>query len=277
MNEISSNTARPYSHEWFENACAVFGETVCRELGLFEIPEDFLLSVVMPVFNEEKTLHEIVARVAQVPIPNEILLIDDFSRDKTRETMEEIRKQYEDDPLNTVRVFFHEINQGKGAALRTGFQNVQGNVVIIQDADLEYDPNDYPKLIRPIIEGKADVVYGSRYIQSDLHRVVYFWHTMGNKVLTFLSNCFTNLRLTDMETCYKVFRRECLEAILPKLQQNRFGFEPEVTTYVARGKLRVYEIAVSYEGRSYAEGKKIGCRDGFKAIWCIVKYGLFAR
>lgn len=150
--------------------------------------------------------------------------------------MEEIRKFYEEDPMNTVRMFFHEINQGKGAALRTGFQNVQGNVVIIQDADLEYDPNDYPKLIRPIIEGKADVVYGSRYIQSDLHRVVYFWHTMGNKVLTFLSNCFTNLRLTDMETCYKVFRRECLEAILPKLQQNRFGFEPEVTTYVARGK-----------------------------------------
>lgn len=252
-----------------------FGEVTCRALGFFEIPDDFLLSVVIPVFNEEKTLPEIIAQVAQVPIRKEILLIDDFSRDGTRQTMQQIQEQYASDPMNSVRLFFHEINQGKGASLRTGFAHVTGQVVIIQDADLEYDPNEYPKLIKPILAGKADVVYGSRYIQSDVHRVVYFWHTMGNKFLTFLSNCFTNLRLTDMETCYKVFRRECLEAILPKLQQDRFGFEPEVTSRIARGKLRVYEIAISYEGRSYAEGKKIGWKDGCKAIWCIVKYGLF--
>lgn len=277
MKEDSLNTSRPYSHEWYRSICSLIGEATCRELGLFEIPDETLLSVVMPVFNEEKTLHEIVARVAQVPIRKEILLIDDFSSDQTRETMAQIQKRYEDDPLNSVRIFFHEMNLGKGAALRTGFRNISGDVVIIQDADLEYDPNDYPKLIRPIIEGKADVVYGSRYIQSDLHRVVAFWHMLGNKFLTHLSNCFTNLRLTDMETCYKVFRRECLEAILPQLQQNRFGFEPEVTTYIARRKLRVYEIAISYEGRSWTEGKKIGVKDGFKAIWCIVKYGLFVK
>ncbi len=272
---MEETAARIYSHEWFQSVCQTLGEPACKALGLFEIPDDFVLSVVIPVYNEEKTLAEIVAQVAQVPIRKEILLIDDYSRDDTRQTMGEIQKAYENDKMNTVQLFFHEVNQGKGAALRTGFQHVTGNVVIIQDADLEYDPNEYPKLIRPILDGKADVVYGSRYIQSDVHRVVYFWHTMGNKFLTFLSNCFTNLRLTDMETCYKVFRRECLMEILPRLKQDRFGFEPEITSYIAKGRLKVYEIAISYEGRSYAEGKKIGWRDGCKAIWCILRYGLF--
>jgi len=252
--------------------CETMSETID-----FEIPKDFLLSVVIPVYNEEKTIFKIVDRVAQVPIRKEILLIDDCSRDGTRQSLEEICKAREGDEQNTVRMFVHDVNRGKGAALRTGFAQVQGNIVIIQDADLEYNPDEYPLLVRPILEGKADVVYGSRYSQRTLRRVTPFWHTMGNKFLTILSNCFTNLYLTDMETCYKVFRRDVLDALLPKLRQNRFGFEPEVTTYIARAGIKVYEVPVSYEGRTWAEGKKIGWKDGCKAIWCIVKYGLFAK
>jgi glycosyltransferase involved in cell wall biosynthesis len=223
------------------------------------------LGVVMPVYNEEKTIHLIVERVLARPEVGELVMVNDCSRDGTWARMQEIAKT---DPR--IRIFTHEVNQGKGAALRTGFQEVQSGIVIIQDADLEYDPDEYPKLLQPIILGKADVVFGSRFLGSGMHRVLYFWHYMGNKFLTLLSNMFTNLNLTDMETCYKVFRREVLAGI--QIQENRFGFEPEITAKVAKLRVPIYEVSISYYGRTYEEGKKIGWKDGFRALWCIVKY-----
>lgn len=232
------------------------------------------LSVVIPVYNEEKTLRVLVDRVREVPIRKEIILIDDCSKDRTRDVLKALEQEGGQDDFNKIRIFFHNVNQGKGAALRTGFSNVQGDIVIIQDADLEYDPAEYPKLLKPIVENKADVVFGSRFLGDQAHRVLYFWHYLGNRFLTTLSNCFTNLNLTDMETCYKVFRRNVIDDLTPKLVQNRFGFEPEITAKVARRRYRIYETSVSYSGRTYAEGKKIGWRDGFKALWCIVRYGV---
>jgi len=223
------------------------------------------LSVVMPVYNEARTLREIVARVRAVPYPKELVLVDDCSTDGTPEVLAELARG------GDLVVLRHEHNQGKGAALRTGFGAVSGDVVLVQDADLEYDPNDYPKLLEPILAGKADVVYGSRLIGGESHRVLYFWHSVGNRLLTFLSNAFTNLNLTDMETCYKVFRREIVQVLT--VEENRFGFEPEITAKIAaiRG-CRIYEVGVSYAGRTYDEGKKIGWRDGLRAVWCIWKY-----
>ena len=223
------------------------------------------LGVVMPVYNEEKTIHLIVERVLARPEVGELVMVNDCSRDGTWARMQEIAQT---DPR--IRIFTHEVNQGKGAALRTGFQQVQSGIVIIQDADLEYDPDEYPKLLMPIISGKADVVFGSRFLGSGMHRVLYFWHYMGNKFLTLLSNMFTNLNLTDMETCYKVFRREVLAGI--QIQENRFGFEPEITAKVAKLRVPIYEVSISYYGRTYEEGKKIGWKDGFRALWCILKY-----
>jgi glycosyltransferase involved in cell wall biosynthesis len=223
------------------------------------------LGVVMPVYNEEKTIHLIVERVLARPEVGELVMVNDCSRDGTWTRMQEIAQT---DPR--IRIFTHEVNQGKGAALRTGFQQVQSGIVIIQDADLEYDPDEYPKLLMPIISGKADVVFGSRFLGSGMHRVLYFWHYMGNKFLTLLSNMFTNLNLTDMETCYKVFRREVLTGI--QIQENRFGFEPEITAKVAKLRVPIYEVSISYYGRTYEEGKKIGWKDGFRALWCILKY-----
>ncbi len=253
----------------------VLGEAACRRLGLIRIPEDFVLSVVIPVYNERHTIHEILKRVRGVPIPKQIIVVDDYSRDGTREILRELAEREPD-----LVVVFHERNQGKGAALRTGFRHATGQVVIVQDADLEYDPDQYPELIQPILEGKADVVFGSRFI-GETHRVLYFWHAIANKGLTLLSNMFTNLNLTDMEVCYKVFRREIIQGI--SLKSDRFGFEPEVTAKVARFRLpgqpgepsrscRIYEIPVSYHGRTYREGKKIGLKDGFQALWCIVRF-----
>ena len=198
------------------------------ELGFYVIPDDMLLSVVIPVYNEEATLEKLVERVRSVPIRKEIILVDDCSQDGTHAVLDRLEQQASDDPENLIRVCRHEKNQGKGAALRTGFTEATGNIVIIQDADLEYDPAEYPRLLRPIIEDKADVVYGSRFLGDQPHRVLYYWHYLGNKFLTSLSNCFTNLNLTDMETCYKVFRREILNDILPTLKQNPFGFEPVI-------------------------------------------------
>ena len=253
----------------------LLGESVCRRLGIYRMPDDLVLSVVIPVYNERNTIHEILRRVRAVPIAKQIILVDDCSTDGTREILEQLKA---DEPDLTV--VFHDRNQGKGAALRTGFAHARGQVVIVQDADLEYDPAQYPQLLQPILEGKADVVYGSRFI-GESHRVLYFWHSLANKFLTLLSNVFTNLNLTDMEVCYKVFRREVIQGIT--LKSDRFGFEPEVTAKVARfhmpaldgrpaRKCRIYEIPVSYNGRDYREGKKIGWKDGVQALYCILRY-----
>lgn len=223
------------------------------------------LSVVIPVYNECKTIHEIIQRVKDVDIEKEIILVDDYSTDGTRDIL---KKEIEKDPI--CAVFYHEKNMGKGAALRSGFAHVTGDVVVIQDADLEYDPNEYHKLIKPIVDGKADVVYGSRFLGSDEKRVLFFWHSVGNKILTLLSNMFTNLTLTDMETCYKMFTADVIKNIT--IKENRFGFEPEITAKIAKRRYRIYERGISYYGRDYHEGKKIGWKDGFRALWCILKY-----
>jgi glycosyltransferase involved in cell wall biosynthesis len=246
----------------------LLGEPACRQLGIYPLPEGFKVSVVIPVYNEERWVEELVRRVQAVPIPKEIIIVDDCSTDGTREVLGRLESA-------EVRVHCQAFNQGKGAALREGFKHATGDVVIVQDADLEYDPAEYPRLIQPIIEGQADVVFGSRFI-GDSHRVLYYWHSVANRILTTLSNMFTNLNLTDMETCYKVFRREVLESI--RLKSNRFGFEPEVTAKVARHRSpswRVFEVPISYSGRTYEEGKKIGLKDAFVAFYCIVRYWLF--
>ncbi len=225
------------------------------------------LSVVIPVYNEMKTIDEIVHQVQSVPVDKEIILVDDYSTDGTREKLQKIGE------APNIRVLMHEKNKGKGAALRTGFSAARGDVVVIQDADLEYDPQEYPRLMKPIIDGKADVVYGSRFVTGESHRVLYFWHCVGNKFLTFMSNCLTNLNLTDMETCYKVFRREIIQSM--PIEEDRFGFEPEITAKLAAIRCRIYEVGISYSGRTYEEGKKIGWKDGVRAMWCMLKYNCF--
>jgi glycosyltransferase involved in cell wall biosynthesis len=245
----------------------LLGEPACRQLGIYPIPDGFKLSVVIPVYNEERWIREVVRRVQAVPIPKEIVIVEDCSKDSTRD----ILKQMEG---GEIRVFYQPYNQGKGAALRRGFQEATGDVILVQDADLEYDPAEYPRLLQPILEDRADVVYGSRFI-GETHRVLYFWHYVANKMLTLLSNMFTNLNLTDMETCYKVFRREVLQGIT--LKSNRFGFEPEITAKIARKRAgqpswRIYEIPISYSGRTYEEGKKLGLKDAFNAFYCILRY-----
>jgi glycosyltransferase involved in cell wall biosynthesis len=262
----------PYSQPWYEHFRRSLGEGVCRHLGIYAIPEDLVLSVVIPVYNERATLPELVERVRAVPIRKQIILVDDGSRDGTRDVLRGIEDDPREDAFNTITIVYHESNRGKGAALRTGFQYATGQLVIIQDADEEYDPAEFPRLLQPLVEGKADVVYGSRFLGDFSHRVLYFWHYLGNRFLTTLSNCFTNLNLTDMETCYKVFRSDVIKDILPTLKQDRFGFEPEITAKIARRHLRIYEHSISYSGRTYEQGKKIGWRDGFKALWCIVRY-----
>ena len=226
------------------------------------------LSVVIPCYNERATIGELLERVRASPYPDkEIIVVDDCSADGTRELLEgELRGRID-------HLVVHERNQGKGAALRSGIRAATGGIVIIQDADLEYDPNEYSRLCDPILAGRADVVYGSRFMGADAHRVLYFWHRVGNGFLTLLSNMLSNLNLTDMETCFKTFRREVIQGI--EIEENRFGFEPEVTAKVAKMGVRIYEVGISYYGRTYAEGKKIGYRDGLRAIYCILKYNLF--
>jgi glycosyltransferase involved in cell wall biosynthesis len=227
------------------------------------------VSVIIPCYNEKDTILEILAAVKKSGVEiKEIVVVDDCSKDGTRDIL---KGKVEGDPL--VRVLYHEKNQGKGGALATGFAAASGDLVLVQDADLEYDPAEYPRLLKPIEDGKADVVFGSRFAGGDAHRVVYFWHMMGNRFLTLASNMMTNLNLTDMETCYKVFRREIIQKIV--IQEKRFGFEPEITAKVAKTHCRIYEVGISYSGRTYEEGKKIGWRDGFRALYAICKYNLF--
>lgn len=246
----------------------LLGPAVCRRLGIFTLPAGFRLSVVVPVFNEVRTIEQIVRQIRASGVPVEIVIVDDGSTDGTRQRLDTLAGDED------IRIVLHDRNQGKGAALRTGFRYVTGDVVIVQDADLEYDPADYARLLQPIIEEGADVVFGSRFL-GDSHRVLYIWHFLGNRLLTFLSNVTTNLNLTDMETCYKAFRRDVLLQVLPKLRENRFGIEPELTARTAKiPGVKIHEVAIRYYGRTYAEGKKITWRDGAWALWCILRYGI---
>lgn len=230
--------------------------------------DGFVLSVVIPAYNEENTIEEIIDRVMNAPFHKEVIVVDDGSTDKTRQVLSQMRRP-------GIKTIFHEKNSGKGCAIQTGFEAATGDVVVIQDADLEYNPDEYPILLNPILTGKADVVYGSRFRGHGEHRVLYFWHYVGNRFLTLLSNMFTDLNLTDMETCYKAFTRDALKGI--RINEKRFGIEPEITAKIARKKLRIYEVPISYYGRTYEEGKKIDWKDGVRALWCILKYNVFKR
>jgi glycosyltransferase involved in cell wall biosynthesis len=227
---------------------------------------DFILSILIPVYNEKDTIREALRAVLSVPYKKEIIIIDDGSTDGTREILQEVCNP-------DVQILYHEKNSGKGRAIQTGFAHATGDIILIQDADLEYDPSQYPELLQPILLGRADVVYGSRFSGHGAHRVLYFWHYAGNRFLTLLSNILTDLNLTDMECCYKVFTKKALDGIT--INENRFGFEPEITAKIAKKKLRIYEVPISYYGRTYEEGKKIGWKDGFRALWCILRYNLF--
>ena len=229
------------------------------------------LSVIIPCYNEVKTIEEIIVAVKNSPYKNkEIIIIDDCSTDGTKELLKSGLENHVD------KVIYHNVNSGKGAAIRTGIKSSEGDVIIIQDADLEYDPKEYPRLVEPIIQGKADVVFGSRFITTENRRILYFWHRVGNGVLTLLSNILTNLNLSDMETCYKIFKSEIIKNIT--IEEDRFGFEPEITAKIAKLKeVRIYEVGISYYGRTYGEGKKIGLKDGFRALYCIIKYNVFRK
>jgi len=266
-NQSAGSNAPERNHaEVMSTLERLLNPVICRRLGIYDWPPDFLLSVVIPVFNEEATIATLISRVLQVNVPCEIIVVDDGSSDQTAELLTAMAEKI---PL---RLFRHDHNQGKGAAIRTGIGQVRGNVVLIQDGDLEYDPNDYPLLLRPILENRADVVYGSRFSSND-RPVAKYWHQTGNRFVTLLSNMFTNLKLTDVETCYKVMRCEHLQQILPTLRENGFGIELELTAKLAKIEgVRFYELPISYSPRGYAEGKKIGWRDGARAIWCVIRY-----
>lgn len=239
-----------------------------ENLTFQDLNNSFKLSIIIPCFNEKETIEKLIDAVIKSPVSSkEIIVVDDCSTDGTRE----ILKNKIENKID--RVIYHDKNKGKGAAIRTGISSANGDIVIIQDADLEYDPKEYPNLIKPIIEGSADVVYGSRFIRGRSHKVVNFWHRVGNWILTTISNMFTNIHLSDMETCYKAFKRNIIQSI--NIEEDRFGFEPEITAKIAKLKLRIYEVGISYEGRTYSQGKKINWKDGIRTIYCIIKYNLF--
>ena len=263
-NEAAARNAEP--EPTTQQVRRLLGEEICRQLGVYPLPEGLRLSIVIPAYNEIHTIQEIIRRVCAVRIPKEIIVVDDGSTDGTGDVLAAMEGDED------LRILRHQRNRGKGAALRTGFSHVTGDIVIIQDADLEYDPAEYRRLIQPIAEGLADVVYGSRFLGAGPHRVLYCWHWVANRVLTTISNVLTDLNLSDVETGYKVFRREVIEAVAPTLKQNRFGIDPELTAKVARRNYRVFELGISYSGRTYQEGKKIGLWDAIQVFWCILRY-----
>ena len=267
--------ARPYTQAWYESIKKLVGEIGCRQLGCYAIPDEWMLSVVIPIYNEERTLRVLIDRVRAVPIRKELVLVEDCSKDGTRAVLQQLEAEAaaNPDPMNAITVTYHDVNKGKGAAVRTGFSKARGDVIVIQDADLEYNPGEYPRLLRPILEGHADVVYGSRFLGDQEHRVLYYWHSLGNTVLTTVSNCMTNLNLTDMETCYKMVRAPLMKSLI--LTTDRFGFEPELTARLAQAKAKIWEVQISYSGRTYAEGKKIGWKDGVAALVHILRFNLF--
>ncbi len=259
------NKAAPLQMVLPQTKIEITSDNPFRSLWTDTLSRGIRLSVVVPVYNERLTLLEIIRRIREVPLDKEIILVDDASTDGTSELLMEM------EPADDLRIVFHNRNRGKGAALQTGFAHAAGDIVIIQDADLEYDPGQYDRLIQPILDDVADVVYGSRFLSNGTHRVLHFRHSMGNRLLTMISNFFTDLNLTDMETCYKVFRRDVIADILPKLKEKRFGIDPELTAQIARHKYRIYEVGISYFGRTYKEGKKIGLRDACRVLWTILK------
>lgn len=280
MNDGPKHLLRPWSQAWYDYQKSALGESACRQLGFYVIPDDTVVSVIVPFHNEQQTLQTIVERVAAVPIAKEIILIDDGSTDDSPQIARRLADEVGNPDIanNRIRIQTHKTNRGKGEALKTGFALVSGDVVVLQDADLEYDPLDIPRLLQPIMEQKADVVYGSRFLGNPSragHQAGYFWNTVGNRFLTSLSNAFTNLKLTDIETGYKAFTREVVDAIAPSLVSQGFAIEPEITARVAREKVRVYEVPVGYSARTFAQGKKIRWYDGLEAAWSIVKFGLF--
>jgi glycosyltransferase involved in cell wall biosynthesis len=264
--------AQGYDLELLEQLRRTLGDEALARLGVFRIPAGFKLSVVIPAYNERKSIRDCLARVAASPVPKEIIIVDDGSTDGTRDILRELQAVGAEAGERDFHVILHERNQGKGAALRTGFAAATGDVVLVQDADLEYDPADWPQLLAPLVDGRADVVYGSRFLGGPA-RTHLFWHRVGNWALTLASNMVTNLNLSDMETGYKAIRRASLEGI--EITQNRFGVEPELTAKLARRRARFYEVPISYAGRDYTQGKKIGWRDGVSALWCIARYAWF--
>ena len=259
---------RPYSAEWYAAVRAILGDGGCKQLGYYEIRADFLLSVVVPIYNEEANIRRVVDRVRAVPIRKEIVLVDDHSSDDSVAVITQLLADMKDDPQNQVRAIFHERNRGKGAALRTGFDDTSGDIIIVQDADLEYYPEEYFLMAEPILDGRADVVYGTRFLGT--HRVFLYWHYVGNRFLTWVTNILYNTMLSDMETCFKMCRGEIFRSL--RLEANRFGFEPEFTAKVFKKGYKVYEVPISYNGRGYEEGKKITWRDGVAALWFLLKF-----